>query len=95
MTLVQVSTIVFFLAPMTAITVLYVLIGLAILRSSHLSRAGSDTSNQIAAPSSVTTGLATAAEGHSQAQSGQGQGQGQPWTPYHQQRRGGVLKMLG
>ncbi|CAH1773206.1 unnamed protein product [Owenia fusiformis] len=39
----EVATFLFFLAPMTVITVLYVLIGLAIRRSS-LSRAGSDSS---------------------------------------------------
>ena len=40
----EMSTFLFFLAPMTIITVLYVLIGLAIRRST-LSRAGSDSSN--------------------------------------------------
>ena len=40
----EVATFLFFLAPMTAITVLYVLIGLAIRRST-LSRAGSNSSN--------------------------------------------------
>lgn len=40
----EISTFLFFLAPMTIITVLYVLIGLAIRRST-LSRTGSDSSN--------------------------------------------------
>lgn len=78
----EMSTIVFFLAPMTAITVLYALIGVALLRSTHLSRAGSDTSDHLA-------GFA------SSPSEGQGQSQQHQWLPYQQQRRGGVLKMLG
>lgn len=86
----QVSTIVFFLAPMTAITVLYALIGVAILRSTHLSRAGSDTPDPLSTPLRSSSPLV---KGHGQGH--EIQGQGHQWTPYHQQRRGGVLKMLG
>ena len=62
---------------MTVITVLYALIGLAIRRSTHLSRAGSDASDQSGVPLGTTQ-----SEAHQLSQQ-------------HQQRRGGVLKMLG
>ena len=57
----EISTFLFFLAPMTIITVLYALIGLAI-RQSALSRAGSDSSNH-----SEQTGTALRAQQQARA----------------------------
>jgi len=81
----EASTFLFFIAPITVICILYGLIGLAIRRSTLLTRAGSDTS----ARSSV--GGAAAAERILQA----GCADQQPAQQLQTRARLAVIKMLG
>ena len=81
----EISTFLFFFTPMTLITVLYIMIGIAIRRSS-LSRAGSDSSTS--STSTVVTG-----GGHSCL--GGKKGKNERRAPVPQRARRAVLKMLG
>lgn len=80
----EASTFLFFIIPLTAIGILYGLIGLAIRRSALLTRAGSDTSNR----SGFTSGLASL---------GLGADRLEQRTQQHLQTRArlAVIKMLG